>query len=64
MSNLKEEAYINHEVRIRVIEELAKDIRDKMSKMDSKMNSQFMFIIGLILTSIILPVVLHKYGLV
>jgi hypothetical protein len=47
------EQYVEHEVRIRVMEELSK-------RMDNKLN----IIIGLFVSSLIVPVLLHSIGLV
>lgn len=60
----KQEFYIEHETRIRILEHLAKDINRKLDNMDDKIDSRFMLLIGLILTSIILPVMLHAVKLV
>jgi hypothetical protein len=68
------EDYINHEVRIRILEDIAKKIDKRfdnieskidagMKSMDSKLESKFMMTIGLILTSIIIPVLLHYLSL-
>ena len=40
------EFYIDHEARIRLLEEIAKDIRDSMRHMDGKMDSLFKWVIG------------------
>ena len=47
-----EENYIDHEVRLRVVEKAIHDI-----------NIKFNLLIGVILSSIVMPVVLHHYGL-
>ena len=44
------EQYIDHETRIRVQEQLSKDIKDILNHLDNKMDSQFKWIIGTILT--------------
>lgn len=56
--------YIDHETRIRILENLAQDTNKKLDRLDDKIESRFMLLIGLILTSIILPVVLHAVKLV
>jgi hypothetical protein len=45
-----DEKLFNHEVRITVIEELAKDTREILRHMDSKMDTQFKWTIGLLIT--------------
>lgn len=64
------EQYIEHEVQIRVLntkhDELYKEfvkIDQKFDKIESKIESRFLWIIGLIITSIILPVLLHSSGI-
>lgn len=63
------EQYIDHEKRIRILENLALDTNKKLDRLDDKIDSdkidsRFMLLIGLILTSIIMPVVLHAVRLV
>ena len=69
------EFYIEHEVRLRLsdirhdtmmtdIQRFGADINEKFDKLDAKIDSRFMLLIGLILTSIALPVVMHSLGLV
>ena len=50
---------VDHEIRLRVLEELAKDIRSLISALDQKLDSHLVLIIGLIFASIICPIVLH-----
>ncbi len=49
-TNLEKELAIDYEVRLRVQEELAKDIRDVMRHIDTKLDSQFKWTIGTIIT--------------
>jgi hypothetical protein len=56
--------YIEHEVRIRIQEQNAIDIKNALSHLENKMDSRFMLLIGLIMTSIVLPVLLHVLKLV
>lgn len=65
------EQYIEHEVQIRVLntrhDELHREfekIDQKFDKLDAKIESRSLLIIGLLITSIILPVVLHSLKLV
>lgn len=44
--NKDTEYYIDHETRIRVQEEITKDIREILRNMDNKIDSQFKWIIG------------------
>jgi len=44
--------YINHEVRIQMMEQVAKDIK-----------SLLRWIIGIGITSVVIPIFMHKYGL-
>lgn len=74
--------YIEHEVKIRVLESKNEDIYKTFHRigadinslenkldadikaLDAKLESRFMILIGLIITSIILPVVLHSLKLI
>lgn len=58
------EFYLDHETRIRMLENLAKDTMSKLDRMEDKLESRFTLLIGLIVTSIIVPVVLHTLKLV
>jgi hypothetical protein len=69
------EQYIEHEVRLRLIESQNTDIYRKFEKieerierifdkLDSKIHSNFLWTIGLIGTSIVLPVILHLLKLI
>lgn len=78
LGKMQYDQYIEHEVQIRVLESKHSDIYKKFDDidkkfdtidrkfdaMDAKIDSRFMLMIGLILTSIILPVVLHSLKLV
>ncbi len=44
--------YIDHEVRIRLMEELNKRVEIRFDKIDEKMDNQFKWIIGTIITMI------------
>ena len=71
----EQEFYIEHETRLRILEKLASDTNKKLDrlaenanrqfdKLDAKIDSRFMLLIGLVLSSIIVPVMLHTYKLV
>lgn len=64
MINKDMEKFIEHEVRIRILEEVAKDIRDSIKNMNTKIDSHFLWIIGLVFVSIFIPVLLHSLKLV
>ena len=58
--------YIEHEVTLRVhdekfqiIEKILDDVKSSMRHLDGKFDSQFKWIIGMFVSSIIIPVVLH-----
>lgn len=55
--------HIDHEVRIRVLQEIANDIRSTMKDIHTKIDNQFLWLVGLIFVSIIIPVVLHTLKL-
>jgi hypothetical protein len=70
-NNITTEQYIEHEVQIRLLNAKHEDFRKefesigrKFDKLDSKIESGFLLLVGLIITSIILPVVLHSLKLV
>jgi len=57
---MNKEKYINQEVRIRLLEELIKEgkenfksLESKIVHLDSKMNAQFLMILGIFLTALI-----------
>jgi len=58
------EKYMDHEVRIRIQEQNAIELKNAIQNLDNKLDSRFMLLVGLIITSIILPVVLHALKLV
>jgi len=65
------EQYIEHEVKLRVLESKNSDIYQKfdnidrrLDKLESKFEMGFIMLVGLIITSIVLPVVLHSLKLV
>ncbi len=65
------EQYIEHEVKLRVLENKNTDIYSKFDKieqrfdrLESRFESGFTMLVGLIITSIILPVVLHSLKLI
>jgi predicted mannosyl-3-phosphoglycerate phosphatase (HAD superfamily) len=69
--NASQEQYIEHEVRLRVIESHNTEIYEKFNKIDQKIDSleekfetRFLMLVGLVLTSIILPVFLHALRLI
>ncbi len=47
------EAQIDHEVRIRLLEKIAEGIDKRFDKLESKMDSQFHWVLGTIFTLII-----------
>jgi chromosome segregation ATPase len=64
------EQYIEHEVQLRVLNSRNDDInrnfqtlQNQIDKLDSKIDSRFILLIGLIITSIVMPVVLHSLHL-
>lgn len=62
------EQYIEHEVKIRVMKEVNDErflkIEERLVKLEEKIDSRFLLLVGLIITSIVLPVVLHSLKLV
>jgi hypothetical protein len=62
------EQYIEHEVKLRVIKEVNDErflkIDEQIKKVEEKIESRFLLLIGLILTSIVVPIVLHALQLV
>lgn len=52
MDNLKDEKYVDHEVRIRLLEGINSDIRNLLK-----------WILGVAITAVAVPLLLHKYGL-
>lgn len=47
---MKDEKQIDQEVRIRVLEKVAEDIRTTLHHLDTKMDSQFKWIMGIMIT--------------
>lgn len=68
MTTLTTEQYIEHEVKLRVMRELNDErfisLTEKIKNVEEKIESRFLLLIGLIITSIVLPVVLHSLKLV
>ena len=65
------EQYIEHEVKLRVLASKNDDMHKtfeaidrRFDRLESKFESSFIMLVGLIITSIILPVVLHSLKLV
>lgn len=56
--NKAEENYIEHEVRIRVVEEVHKDIKISLNNIETKMDSQFKWILATVL-SLFGGIILH-----
>ena len=57
---------INQEVRLRFLERLCETIHKKLDDMDSKLDSQFKWTIGIILSmfsAFVIPMVLHYFRL-
>jgi hypothetical protein len=55
MSNHTSQApdfYINHEVRIQMLEQASKDIKNLLR-----------WLVGIGITSVVIPILLHKYGM-
>jgi hypothetical protein len=62
-----EEHYIEHEVKLRVHDALFQHIDykfDKLEKKVDKIDGKFNWIIGLLITAIIIPIILHRYNLI
>lgn len=58
--NKESENYIDHEVRIRLHDEKFKIMEKKFDSLDNKLN----LIIGIVLSSVILPAALHLLNLI
>ena len=69
------EQYIEHEVKLRVMKEVNDEhflkidaefakLDSRFDKLESKFESGFIMLVGLVIASIILPVVLHALKLV
>lgn len=64
---MNQEQYIEHEVKLRTHEALFKHIDYKFNKLEDKVdgiNTKFNWVIALIISTIIIPVILHKYNLI
>ena len=55
-----QEQYIEHEVKLRLHDALFKHIDYRFERLESKFN----WTITLIISGIIIPVILHKYGFI
>lgn len=61
--NKDTEQYIEHEVRLRLHEGLYKHLYDKLESMDKKIDSNFHWTLTLIISSIIIPFLMHKFNI-
>ena len=64
---MNQEQYIEHEVKLRTHDALFKHIDYKFDKLEDKVdgiNTKFNWIIALIISAIVIPIVLHKYNLI
>ncbi len=61
--NNNPEFYIDHETRLRIQEQNSIEIKSSLKNLENRMHSNFITLIGFILTAIILPVVLHALKL-
>jgi hypothetical protein len=62
-----QEQFIDHEVKLRTHDALFKHIDYKFDKLEDKVdgiNSKFNWIIALLISAIIIPVILHRYNLI
>jgi len=59
----QQEIYIDHEVRLRSVEESYNKLINKIDRMDDRIHNNFLVIIGLLFTSIVIPVALHAFKL-
>jgi len=66
---MQNEQYINHEVRIQMLENIASNIDNRFNKLDSKIDSHFKWMIssilglGLVLTTFLGAIALHAMKL-
>jgi hypothetical protein len=61
------EQYIEHEVKLRVHDAIFSHIDYKFNKIEGKVdeiNNKFNWMMALIISSIIIPVILHRYNLI
>lgn len=61
--NKETEQYIEHEVKIRLLEAHKDDIYKRLEKADARIESRFLVIIGLLIGSFFAPAVLHSFHL-
>ena len=64
MNNVTNEDYVRHEVELRVLNFKNDVLYQKVESLDSKLESRFLMLVALIITSIVVPVVLHSLKLV
>jgi hypothetical protein len=63
----KTEQFVDQEVRIRLLEDIASKIDSQFETMNAKIDEKFKAqrnFIGLVISVIVLPVALHHYGLI
>jgi len=58
------ETYTDHEVRIRLLEKIAEKIDSRFDKMEAKIDSHFLWTMGLLFAGIVIPVLLHSFKLI
>ena len=66
-SDARVEQYIEHEVKLRVHDALFKHIDYKFDKLEhkvDKIDGKFNWIIALLVSAIIIPIILHRYNLI
>lgn len=56
---MKETQYTDHEIRIRLLEEMNKTIQESINELEVKMDTRVLLVIGVVITSIATPVLLH-----
>lgn len=57
------ENFVERETRLRAVEKEIENFHSKLNQLEDKMESRFMIIMGIIFTSIIIPVILHELNL-
>lgn len=65
--NKENENYIEHEVKLRVHDALFNHIDYKFTNLEKRMDKldgKFNWMIGFIISGIIIPIILHKYNLI
>lgn len=63
----KTEKFVDQEVRIRLLEDIASKIDNQFEKMNKRIDEKFKAqrnFIGLVMSVVIIPVLLHHYGLI